>query len=233
MMEFFLRIDDYHDATPDVCRVLEWLLGNRYRLHVAVIPGLLTTRGALFLEAILGTYPRHVEVGQHGYIHTCRRQGRKRFEVGPGMDWYEQAKIIALGKQVLRERLPAPTVPVFTPPFNGYDNNTIQALSENRFEILSAEVQSQRDVIAAPLREVSINVDVCDKYFPRPVLQEVSAIGSMIRRTNARDGYVGIVLHPNLTILTDDWLQELFIEIRSIVGFHSVLLSQANTTVKG
>jgi hypothetical protein len=232
-MDLFVRIDDYTEATPEMCPVVEWLLGNGYRIHIAVIPGRLTRTGARFLEAILSAHPGQVEFGQHGYIHACRRFGRKRFEVGPGMSRSEQTTIIALGRQAMWERLATPAVPVFTPPFNGYDDNTILALIDNGFDVLSAAVRSrQQESLTAPLRQVSINVDVCDKYFPSAALRPVNKIGSVIRRAYGRDGYIGIMLHPNLTVLTDAWLTELFSLVSSIEGLRPVLLSQVNAPAR-
>jgi hypothetical protein len=232
-MELFLRVDDYTDATPEMRRVLEWLLGNGYKVHIAAIPGLLEPSGARFLETILNAHPGRVEVGQHGYVHACRRLGPRRFEVGPGMPRREQSRIINLGREALRERLVAPSVPVFTPPFNGYDDNTVLALIDNGFEVLSAEVRSQQESsIRTPLRQISINVDVCSKYFPEPALGQVDEIGEMVRIASSRDGYIGIMLHPDLVALTDAWLRELFTAVSAVDRWRSVLLSQVDASVK-
>jgi hypothetical protein len=226
-MDLFVRIDDYADATPEMCRVVEWLLGTDCPVHIAAIPGLLTRAGAQFLEYVIDKSPGNVEVGQHGYMHTCRQHGRKRFEVGPGMSCREQSEIIARGQRELHRRLEVPTVAVFTPPFNGYDDNTIPALIENGFEILSAAVCAPRNKWPL-LKEISVNIDVCERYLPTAVLRRIEDLAKDLRDTCRRDRYLGILLHPTLTFLDDQWLRSLFNALGAIGKLNFVLLSQAN-----
>ncbi len=115
---------------------------------------------------------------------------------------------------------------MFTTPFNGYDNNAILALVDNRVEVLSADILSQHlEVAIGPFQDVSIKVDVCEKYFPRRVLRRVKGIGAIARRACARDGYV-VTLHPNLTIFTDSWLRELSTTLYLQAAFRASLAGQ-------
>lgn len=224
-LELFVRLDDWSSGALAERRALEWLIAHGYKVHVAAIPGLLTHQGAMCLRRAVNRHPDQVEVGQHGYLHTCRSVGRKRFEVGPGMSRDEQADIIAKGARMLRDKLEFPIAPVFTPPFNGYDHNTVRAVGDNGFEVLSAAVR-RRTRATAGIRLIPVNLDVCGAYFPAVRLRSQARIAAITRHVQSRDGFVGVMLHPMLAPLTGAWLKEWSSRLHGIGLKTAVLLSR-------
>jgi hypothetical protein len=222
--KWFVRLDDWSNGAAAERSALEWFIEHGHKVHVAVIPGLLTRQGATYLRRVVSEHPDRVEVGQHGYLHTCRKIGRRRFEVGPGMSRDEQADIIAKGARMLRDKLEVSIAPVFTPPFNGYDHNTVRAVADNGFEVLSAAVRQR--TAATGIRLVPVNVDVCAAYFPTPTLRSIPRIAAMTRHVQSRDGFVGVMFHPTLTPLTAAWLKEWSSRIHEIGLTSSRLLSR-------
>jgi hypothetical protein len=221
---FFLRLDDWFRGTEAERHTLRWLVSHGYKVHVAVVPGLLTKQGSTYLRTEVDEHPDCIEVGQHGYLHTCRNFGRKRFEVGPGMACDEQAVIIAAGARMLQDKLEMATTRVFTPPFNGYDANTLSALRDNGFEVLSAAVR--RPVADTQgIRLVPVNVDLCAQYFPSPRLSSLNQIVATTRFVCLRDGFVGVVFHPTLTPLNGQWLEAWSWQMRTLGLTRSVMLS--------
>jgi hypothetical protein len=220
-----VRLDDWWHGASAERRALEWFVAHGLKVHVAAVPGLLTRQGAAFLRRAVSEYPDHVEVGQHGYLHTCRRVGTRRFEVGPGMSRDEQADIIARGAILLRDKLEFAVAPVFTPPFNGYDHNTVRAVGDNGFDVLSAAVRRQTTE-ATGIRLIPVNVDVCARYFPTATLRSLPRIAATARHVGWRDGFVGVMFHPTLTPLTVAWLEEWSSGMQEIGLTRPVLLSR-------
>jgi hypothetical protein len=126
------------------------------------------------------------------------------------------------------DKLDTPITEVFTPPFNGYDANTMLALRDTGFKILSA-VQRSMLPETKHLRHVHVNIDVCARYFPRPALLPIKKIKTETECVCRRDGFVGVMLHPNLTRLTPSWLSEWSSMMRGMGLSRSVLLSKVTT----
>ena len=89
-----------------------------------------------------------VEVTMHGYSHQTipAEGGHREFE---GLDYASQYKKISAGVEYLNDRLDIP-VNTFVPPWNRYDTNTLRALEELGFTVISAN-QSGVPMGSSPL----------------------------------------------------------------------------------
>jgi peptidoglycan/xylan/chitin deacetylase (PgdA/CDA1 family) len=76
-----------------------------------------------------------LEVALHGYSHQTIR--KKRFTEFSELDYDDQVKKIAMGKNYLEEIL-GTQVTTFIPPWGSYDLNTIHALEKLEFKSISA-----------------------------------------------------------------------------------------------
>jgi hypothetical protein len=99
-------------------------------------------RMMLLLEAIEKGF---VEVGLHGYNHA------NLAEEGPpsefrGISRHEQSRRIDAGKKYLEEWLEI-EVDAFIPPFNTYDETTVELLQEKGFRVVSAAFGSGPDIL--------------------------------------------------------------------------------------
>jgi len=76
-----------------------------------------------------------LEAALHGYSHQTIRE--RRFTEFSGLDYNDQVKKIAMGKNYLEEIL-GTRITTFIPPWNAYDLNTINALKKLDFKSISA-----------------------------------------------------------------------------------------------
>lgn len=76
-----------------------------------------------------------IEVAVHGYSHQANTEnGKSEFA---GLPISGQVELISAGKDYLQELLNTPIM-TFVPPWNSYDQNTLKALEELGFSIISA-----------------------------------------------------------------------------------------------
>jgi len=77
-----------------------------------------------------------VEVALLGYVHQERAPSRPYTELA-GVPYSEQLAKISAGKDLLEQRLETELI-TFVPPFNTYDDNTVEAAETLGFRVLSA-----------------------------------------------------------------------------------------------
>jgi peptidoglycan/xylan/chitin deacetylase (PgdA/CDA1 family) len=80
-----------------------------------------------------------IEIAQHGYSHMDYSAKNHRTAEFRERTYDQQLRDIREGKDILTASLGIDRVPVFVPPFNAWDGNTIKALSASGFEVLSAD----------------------------------------------------------------------------------------------
>jgi hypothetical protein len=93
--------------------------------------------GSLLLEGIKSG---HLEVAMHGFSHRTNRVGKTRTEF-EGLPLEEQRSRLARGKAHL-ERLLSIKVDTFIPPWNQYDANTLLAVEDLGFSVMSADIRA-------------------------------------------------------------------------------------------
>ena len=136
----FLRDDDVGALTPALTDFVERFASLGLPVSYQIIPARLTAEAAEFLLAKRAKAPALIEFGQHGLTHEMQVRGKTEYyEFGPERTYAQQLADIEAGKAILQERLGgrAP-LRVFTPPRHRYDRNTLKAIRESGFSVLSA-----------------------------------------------------------------------------------------------
>jgi peptidoglycan/xylan/chitin deacetylase (PgdA/CDA1 family) len=146
-----LRYDDYElyrgylKSTSQEEEFVKFLLTNNIKMSIAPIPfsvsneemqnnEVLPSKIQLLTE---GLRKNLFEICLHGYQHKNNAMECSPSEFS-GISLQTQKTWIEKGKSKL-ESLTGTKVKVFVPPFNGWDQNTLIALTNNGFSILSAE----------------------------------------------------------------------------------------------
>ncbi|RJX15898.1 DUF2334 domain-containing protein [Candidatus Bathyarchaeota archaeon] len=135
------RDDDIHSMELSLVKVNNVFIDEKVPVTLGVIPFLknrsLTEDILLiyYLKFLKVLYPNLFEIALHGYTHQSLSGFHVRSEF-KGLDYESQYKRIYLGKKILREALNIEPV-TFIPPFNTYDNNTVLALKNLGFKVIS------------------------------------------------------------------------------------------------
>lgn len=139
-MKAFFRVDDVGDWLVDrdrLSHLTDCLLRNKIPACLQVIPKSLDGRSSALLEQIAEGCPGMVEIGQHGWSHDLRE-----FDGSRSMDC--QANDISRGAEILRN-LTGKSPMVFTPPEHVFTSETVYALDNLGFCVLSKQVKPTVD----------------------------------------------------------------------------------------
>lgn len=119
--EFWWRDDDAVADTPELDQLLS--CAGPTPVALAVIPGLVETS----LPNKLGQHPA-VTVLQHGWRHHNHAAEGPNSEYPAGRDLRHVATEFADGRRRLSEYFPDHYIPVFAPPWHGFDDSYVLAL---------------------------------------------------------------------------------------------------------
>jgi hypothetical protein len=136
----FLRDDDVTVLSQPFRRFFDLFAERGLPMSYQIIPERFTSECADFLRAAQASAPKLVDLGQHGLRHQMMVRDKLEFyEFGPERTYRQQLDDILEGRALLRSRL-GNDVPldVFTPPRHRYDRNTLTAIKEAGFSVLSA-----------------------------------------------------------------------------------------------
>ncbi|HEY9236160.1 MAG TPA: polysaccharide deacetylase family protein [Phenylobacterium sp.] len=138
-VRYFVRDDDVGELTPALITFVEAFIARGIPVSYQIIPGQLTDGCASFLLEKVNAHPQLIEFGQHGLHHRMMLRGKllKR-EFGPERSYEAQLADINAGKKILREKLGAQHVKLFTPPQHKFDRQTIRAISAAGYTLFSA-----------------------------------------------------------------------------------------------
>jgi hypothetical protein len=139
----FFRDDDVGILTDPLRSVVELLIQEAVPCNYQVVPSLLSPETAEYVKAARAEHASLVFLNQHGYRHQQEVDGEHRYsEFDAGRSYEDQHRDIERGAELLRASLgDAFDASIFTPPCHKYDANTLRALGEQGFEILSAGVR--------------------------------------------------------------------------------------------
>ncbi len=136
----FLRDDDVSTLSTAFVDFFAIFKSANLPVSYQVIPETLDDACAEFLRGELEQGAGLVEIGQHGLRHQMIVNGKLEFyEFGPERTFQQQLDDILAGKALLRDRLGADvSLDVFTPPRHRYDRNTLKAIRQAGYSVLSA-----------------------------------------------------------------------------------------------
>ncbi len=86
-----------------------------------------------------GVMVDRIEVAQHGFSHTNHAAPKHTLGEFRERDYESQLRDIKLGKKILCGSCNLSNITAFSPPYNGWNDNTTRVLKECGFKILSAD----------------------------------------------------------------------------------------------
>ena len=190
----FFRADDIAIPSRRQNLLLETFVRHDMPLCAAIVPTWITPGRWRQICAVVGDRHELFCWHQHGYSHRNHQTEGKKQEFGPGLEAQLKRRHVIRGRDRLAEILGEHFLPVFTPPWNRLDQDTLQILGEEGFLAIS---RYRGDRLAAPpgLPDLACNVDLHTR-----------------REANAREGWqallaeleqamagglAGIMLHHN------------------------------------
>lgn len=146
-----IRIDDFPQGTPfdrkpnlfyyDVLKVLE---ERKLDYYLGVIPEAVNDMDLEFLSKL-----KFAHIAMHGFNHGFPKWGRgmKCEDIPPSefinMSYMEILEKVAKGMILLSKFLP---IKVFTPPFNMFNQDILDALNVYKFEIITGGAETIREL---------------------------------------------------------------------------------------
>jgi peptidoglycan/xylan/chitin deacetylase (PgdA/CDA1 family) len=190
----FFRDDDIQDSDTHLKKFIGLFLWYRIPVHLAVIPGYLTERCGAFLRQCLKKHPELIEIGQHGYKHVNYAQDRMcKYEFGIKRNYSVQKKDIVKGKGVLNKITKDNLI--FTPPWHGFDKNTLKIISELGFLGISLDLKSRIPKSVYTVKKIMTNVYLNKKSLQGWFVEDADVIIKEIK--SVRGNQVGIQAHHN------------------------------------
>ncbi|MBU4069530.1 MAG: DUF2334 domain-containing protein [Nanoarchaeota archaeon] len=139
--QIFFRNDDVWKLDKNLKNLVKIFLSNKIPLHLSVIPGKMTIKCKDFLKQLIKKYPELIEIGQHGFMHknySNKKDKFSKYEFGEKRTYEEQKKDILEGKKILNS---ITRIDIFTPPWHGFDNQTLKILMETKYSIISTDLK--------------------------------------------------------------------------------------------
>lgn len=178
------RYDDFILKTDKVNeQVVRTFQDNHIPLVLGVIPcdsneNFILEQPYLFLPVLkTGLRNNSIEIALHGLTHQQIVRGE--FD---GISMTEQNRRIQKGKSFL-DSVFQTNIRTFIPPFNSYDKNTLQALVNNRFTVISSALCFGQSTVNAELQ-----------YAPETIENFKDLIPVLTRNKN-RNGVVIVMFH--------------------------------------
>lgn len=155
----FFRADDIAIPSRRQDALLETFLRHRTPLCAAIVPTWITTgRWRRICEVIRDRHDLF-SWHQHGFSHRNHQPEGKKQEFGPGLEVQRKRRQIVRGRDRLTAILGDRFLPVFTPPWNRLDQETLQILSEEGFLAIS-RYRGDRLASLPGLPDLACNVDL-------------------------------------------------------------------------
>lgn len=193
----FFRFDDYSETSPLAVEagLVAALRNNRYCATFAVIPAV--TVGRYHEPGERGTHPLGtekirflrqavddgaVDCALHGFNHRTRQSSSPHSEFA-GLSTHEQIARLQQSQDLMR-RLTTLEPSVFVPPWNSYDEQTLEALVHQGLTCISANRFGPFQ--EGSLRFVPITTDI----------SEMRDAVALARTVADQDVIVGVLMHP-------------------------------------
>lgn len=188
----FFRADDIGVPGENFTRLVNLFRSHRVPLTLSVVPAWLTRPRWQQLQNLCGKDQRLWCWTQHGWRHFNHEPRGKKLEFGPSRKASRKREDLWLGFQRLSRLMGELFVPVFTPPWNRCDKETLTALQELGYQALSRCLDGQPPAPTA-LPEYPVSVDLHTR-------KEQDAHGGWQNlleelRENLANGFCGVMIH--------------------------------------
>jgi peptidoglycan/xylan/chitin deacetylase (PgdA/CDA1 family) len=164
----YFRADDVAVPGKQFVRLMELFRRYRVPLCLGVVPAWLST--ARWREiSRLGGHTRNLWCWhQHGWRHINHQPHGRKLEFGPGRSAKQIQTDLNQGKERLESIMGRDFLPVFTPPWNRCDQNTLDLLKKLGYAGVSRTSRAEPQAPAG-LPEFPVHVDLHTRKDPDPV----------------------------------------------------------------
>jgi peptidoglycan/xylan/chitin deacetylase (PgdA/CDA1 family) len=133
----FFRADDVGVPGSQFARLVDLFRRHQVPLTLALVPAWLTARRWRRLVEISGRDPVLLGWVQHGWRHRNHAPQGKKEEFGPTRPFGAKRKDLLQGFERLGSLVGEALLPIFVPPWNRCDGETLMALRDLGFKALS------------------------------------------------------------------------------------------------
>lgn len=191
-LEVFFRADDIGIPSANFTNMIRLFQAHEMPLCLAIVPSWLTQKRFDSVKQILGQDRRLFCLHQHGWLHRNYEHDGKKQEFGPARSKKAIKTALASGRNRLINLLGEEFSPCFTPPWNRCSIETLEALKELQFRIVSGSSGTPFKQMV-PLDYIPINIDLHTDKEPN----QTAALYSLEKQfTHAGiSGRLGIMLH--------------------------------------
>jgi peptidoglycan/xylan/chitin deacetylase (PgdA/CDA1 family) len=165
----FFRADDVAVPGPNIVRLMDLFTRYRAPLCLAVVPAWLTQARWQHLKRLGQKTPSLWCWHQHGWRHVNHEPEGKKQEFGPSRPSLKIRADLIRGKYRLQTLMGDSFSPVFTPPWNRCDQNTLCMLKELKYKAVS---RSKKSIPPPPdgLPDFTVSVDLHTRKEGHPLL---------------------------------------------------------------
>jgi hypothetical protein len=193
-VRFFFRDDDAGWANKQLVELLDCFCPVEIPIDLAVIPGAINIDNMRLFSRVV-VKEGLIGVHQHGFRHSNHQYQGRKCEFGDDRTYSQQHADIKAGQDLLLDYFGDQVDPIFTPPWNRCNQDTVNALNDLGFTTLS------RDNTGIPLdyqelRELPVNIDWFKKHHGMRLSN--TELGLLIAQVIDSGETVGIMLHHEM-----------------------------------
>lgn len=200
----FFRADDCGVPGNIWQEFIQLFLLRRIPLAPSLVPAWITASRWKILAAQTAAAPGLFAWHQHGRLHVNHEPSGKSMEFGPARTREHKRQDLEAGRRRLESLLGDAFVPLFTPPWNRVDGETLELLVELGYAAVS---RSRNASPHAPpeLPDIFVNVDLHTRKEPTPAAAWTGLLGEL--ESGAAAGRLGIMCHhQRMNRAALDWL---------------------------
>lgn len=188
----FFRADDIGVPSVLFHAMTDAFADNSAPLGLAVVPAWCTSARWEAMQAMMGHTPHLWCWHQHGWRHANHEQQGRKYEFGPSRPASAKKDDIARGKAKLESVLQGAFTPLFTPPWNRVDAETLTILQDMKFTAIS-RTQGAKPQAPEGLIEIPVNVDLHTRRETTPEEGWAAFLAELTQ--GIATGVCGIMLH--------------------------------------
>ncbi len=220
----FFRNDDLRNSLDNsLIEITDLFILNGTPISHAVEPANVSHDVVNWLIDKKNEFPDLIEIIQHGFNHNIDNPGLK-MEFGGKRGFEDQLSDIKKGVELMNSYFHNLWTPVFTFPYGTYNRNSLKALSDCDYKILSSKIQFSnkariknflgrtfaiddffgKQVNYHPgnrknygFREISVSVNLIKRYtgYNTAIHYDLESIINQIQLARKHTGIIGILLH--------------------------------------
>ncbi len=182
----FFRDDDGCKMTERMKKLLDMFISEKLPIDLAVVPSQLEEQ---FVNFVLKNREEGIRFHQHGFDHTNHGIDEK-YEFGESRFYDDQIDDIKKGQELMKMHFGDKCDNIFTPPYHGYNKDTLKALREVGFEFFSVNKRRGR----TSMKQIPVNVDLMNWDDPYS-FRDMNDIEEEIDAALNDNKVVGVLLH--------------------------------------